>query len=60
LIPGFTAKYGCKRLVWWKSFERMTSAIQREKTMKRWVRAWKINLIEEDNPNWDDLYGNWM
>ena len=59
-IPGFTKKYGCKRLVWWESFELMTSAIQREKTMKHWIREWKVNLIERDNPYWDDLYGSWM
>jgi putative endonuclease len=56
-VPGFTAKYGCKRLVWWQSFELMTNAIRREKTMKRWPRQWKINLIERENPHWDDLYG---
>lgn len=59
-VPGFTKKHGCKRLVWWKTFELMTSAIQREKTMKHWVREWKVNLIERDNPHWDDLYGSWM
>ncbi len=56
LIPGFTKKYGCKRLVWYEVHDLMTSAIQREKTMKQWVRAWKVNLIERDNPHWDDLY----
>jgi len=59
-VPGFTKKHGCKRLVWWETFELMTSAIQREKTMKHWVREWKVNLIERDNPHWDDLYGSWM
>jgi putative endonuclease len=59
-VPGFSKTYACKRLVWWKSFERMTAAIQREKTMKHWIRDWKTNLIERDNPNWDDLYGAWM
>ena len=57
LIPGFTKTYGCKRLVWYRSFELMTNAIRTEKTMKRWIRDWKINLIERDNPYWDDLYG---
>lgn len=56
LIPGFTQRYGCKRLVWWEPFEAMTDAIQREKSMKRWPREWKINLIDRDNPHWDDLY----
>jgi putative endonuclease len=56
VLPGFTRKYGLKRLVWHERFERMTSAIQREKSLKRWSRQWKINLIERDNPHWDDLY----
>ena len=60
LIAGFTRDHGCKRLVWWKSFERMTNAIRCEKTMKHWIRDWKVNLIERDNPHWDDLYGGWM
>jgi putative endonuclease len=38
----------------------MTNAIRRERTMKRWPRQWKINLIERENPNWDDLYGYWV
>ena len=60
LIPGFTEKYGCKRLVWWREFETIVAAIQTEKTMKRWVRGWKIDAIERDNPHWDDLYGTWL
>lgn len=59
LIVGFTRTYGCKKLVWYQSFERMTNAIRREKTMKEWPREWKCNLIERDNPNWDDLFGAW-
>lgn len=54
-VPGFTKRYGLKRLVWYESFELMTNAIQREKSLKRWPRQWKINLIERDNPNWEDL-----
>jgi putative endonuclease len=54
-IPGFTKRYGLKRLVWYESFELMTNAIRREKSLKRWPRQWKINLIERENPNWDDL-----
>ncbi|HUJ04465.1 MAG TPA: GIY-YIG nuclease family protein [Rhizomicrobium sp.] len=56
LIPGFTKKYGVKRLVWYEPYESMTAAIQREKTIKKYKREWKINLIERDNPNWDDLF----
>ncbi|HEV2562752.1 MAG TPA: GIY-YIG nuclease family protein [Rhizomicrobium sp.] len=56
LIPGFTKKYGVKRLVWYEPFESMTAAIQRETSIKKYKREWKINLIEQDNPNWDDLF----
>ena len=54
--PGFTETYGLKRLVWYAPYERMTTAIQREKSLKRWPRQWKINLIERENPHWNDLY----
>ncbi|RAK61680.1 GIY-YIG nuclease family protein [Phenylobacterium hankyongense] len=56
IVPGFTSKYGLKRLVWFEPFEGMLNAIQREKSLKRWPREWKINLIERENPHWDDLY----
>jgi putative endonuclease len=56
LIPGFTKRYGCKRLVWYEPHEGMVEAIQREKSLKRWPRDWKINLIERENPDWADLY----
>ncbi len=56
LIAGFSKKYGCKVLVWYEAFDLMTDAIQREKTLKHWVRAWKVNLIERENPYWNDLY----
>ena len=52
----FTAKYGVTRLVWYESFMLVTEARGREYEMKRWRREWKVNLIERDNPNWDDLY----
>lgn len=52
---GFTAKYGVKRLMWFESFDAIEPAIAREKTIKKWRRAWKIALLEKDNPNWDDL-----
>ena len=51
----FTAKYGCKRLVWFEGYDQMERAITREKTIKKWPRAWKINAIEETNPDWNDL-----
>ena len=56
IIDGFTKKYGLKRLVWYEPHESMTGAIQREKSLKKYLRDWKINLIERDNPHWDDLY----
>ena len=52
---GFTQKYGVHRLVYYESTNDVTAAITREKQMKKWKREWKINLIEERNPNWDDL-----
>ena len=56
LTEGFTSKYGVHTLVWYEMHETMISAIQREKTIKNWKRAWKIKTIEELNPNWRDLY----
>ncbi len=56
LVDGFTRTYGCKMLVWYESNELMTAAIQREKAIKHWPRAWKLNLIEQVNPEWADLY----
>jgi putative endonuclease len=52
---GFTARYRVKRLVWFEVHETMESAILREKQLKRWRRAWKIELIGKDNPTWRDL-----
>ena len=56
LIDGFTKKYGVHRLVWYQIHESILSAIQREKSLKKYKRDWKINLIERDNPYWEDLY----
>jgi putative endonuclease len=55
-VPGFTRKYGVDRLVYFEQFSTVEAAIQREKHLKKWNRRWKIQLIEESNPNWDDLY----
>jgi len=52
---GFTRKYGVDRLVWYEPFQYVLNAIHREKQLKRWRRAWKIALIEADNPQWLDL-----
>jgi putative endonuclease len=52
----FTEKYGVKILVWYETYDMVTDAIQRETTLKHWLRKWKLELIEKTNPNWDDLY----
>ncbi|GAB3331830.1 hypothetical protein GCM10027359_01840 [Marilutibacter aestuarii] len=56
VTEGFTRKYGVHDLVWFESHESMAPAIQREKAIKAWRREWKIQLIEERNPRWLDLY----
>jgi len=56
LVAGFNKKYGIKNLVYFELHADLESAIKREKTIKKWKRAWKYNLIEKDNPNWKDLY----
>ena len=53
---GFTEKYDVIKLVYFEPFDDPENAIKREKRLKKWNRAWKIRLIEERNPNWDDLY----
>lgn len=58
LVRGFTAIYGVDSLVWFECHENHASALQREKRIKEWKRDWKINLIERDNPHWQDLSGN--
>ena len=58
-IAGFTKKYAVTRLVHYEVFASPSDAIQREKSLKRWPRAWKVNLIEGDNPDWTDLYTCW-
>lgn len=56
LVPGFTQRYQIHHLVYLEQAADMLSAIIREKQLKRWKRQWKINLIEQTNPAWDDLY----
>jgi len=58
-FKGFTAEHGCDRLVWFEVHEEMASAILREKRIKKWERAWKLELIEKDNPTWRDLAEDW-
>ena len=56
MIDGFTKKYGVHRLVWYEMHSDINEAIVREKRLKRWNRAWKIRLIEENNSGWNDLH----
>ena len=55
-VPGFSARYGVGKLVWFEIHATAEAAITREKELKKWRRDWKIRLIEEQNLNWDDLY----
>ena len=56
IIEGFTKRYGVHLLVCFELFETMESAIMREKQLKEWKRSWKLELIEKNNPEWNDLY----
>ncbi len=56
LVKGFTNKYNVHNLVWYETHESAQSAITREKQIKKWKRAWKLELIEKNNPQWNDLY----
>jgi len=55
ILPGFTREYGVKHLVWHETHETRESALLRERQMKKWNRAWKLESIEASNPNWRDL-----
>ena len=56
VADGFTKRYGVDRLAHFEQFDDIENAIRREKRLKKWNSAWKIRLVEEANPNWDDLY----
>jgi putative endonuclease len=56
VVESFTKKYGCHRLVWYEAFDDIQQARQRELQIKKWKRAWKVELIERDNPQWLDLF----
>jgi len=60
LVEGFTKTYGLDKLVYFEIFQFINDAIKREKSMKKWKRQWKINLIEENNPTWNDLSADWF
>ena len=55
-VDGFTKKYGVKQLVYFETHDDITTAISREKSMKRWRRPWKLALVEKGNPEWRDLF----
>ena len=59
LIKGFSKKYSLNRLVYFETFQYVNDAIKREKNMKKWKRQWKIDVIEVDNPTWNDLSKDW-
>ncbi len=56
VVKGFTSRYKVKRLVYYEQYADAYTAIQKEKQLKKWNRAWKIRLIEKHNPDWEDLY----
>jgi len=58
MVRGFTQRYDLNKLVWYEAHESMEAAICREKSLKYWKRIWKIQLIEETNPTWRDLYSD--
>lgn len=60
LIDGFASRYGCKLLVWFEQHQQMHTAITREKQLKLFRRAWKIALIEKNNPHWRDLFDDFI
>ncbi|HET7848305.1 MAG TPA: GIY-YIG nuclease family protein [Pseudolabrys sp.] len=58
ILPGFTRDYGVKQLVWYEAHDSRESALLRERQMKKWNRAWKLELIEAGNPQWRNLGEN--
>ena len=58
IVPGFTSRYAVHDLVWFERHESMGSAIAREKAIKAWKRSWKLDLIQQMNPEWRDLYAD--
>ncbi len=60
LADGFTKKYDVHRLIWYEIHKTAETAITREKQIKKWNRKWKLELIEEGNPDWKDLYDELM
>jgi putative endonuclease len=58
VVDGFSKQYGVKQLVWFEIHTEIVHAITREKQIKKWSRNWKVNLIQEADPGWRDLYGD--
>jgi putative endonuclease len=57
-VAGFTLRYGVDQLVWFEQHESAQAMVTRERQLKEWKRAWKVELIESVNPDWRDLYGD--
>ena len=60
LVKGFSSKYNLDKLVFLEVYQYIEDAIKREKNIKKWKREWKINLILEENADWDDLSSDWF
>ena len=60
IVPGFTSRYGLDKLMYLEQFQYVADAIKREKQFKNWNRQWKIDLIETDNSDWNDLSSSWI
>ncbi|WP_264595327.1 GIY-YIG nuclease family protein [Sphingobium sp. B12D2B] len=60
LIDGFTKEHRCTHLVWFEQHDDLQEARARELRIKKWKRRWKIELIEQDNPQWQDLFDRWF
>ncbi len=58
IIPGFTHRYNVTRLVWFEIHATREGAFKRERRFKEWPRTWKLDLIEAENPGWDDLFNS--
>ena len=60
ILKGFTYKYNIDKLMYYEEFETYEEAFTRERRLKKWNRNWKIELIEKENPGWDDLSAEWF
>jgi len=60
LVKGFSSRYNLDKLIYFEAYQYISDAIKREKNLKKWKRDWKINLIVEDNADWNDLSEDWF